>query len=183
MSEQQVVLAVFKDEAAADAAAVALEAWAKGDGGVKFDSVGILVLDDKGQLKSDKVGGGRSVKKGVGIGIVLAILAPVGLAAGIIGGGLLGALHHKGLGLSDESRARIGAELKNGKAAVGVLADKAAATAIALKLTELGGAPELLDLTDEAIAQVTAAQAEAAAAAPAEAAAAAPAEDPAPPSA
>ena len=157
MGEQQVVLATFADEASADAAAAALQAWADATSEIALDSIGILVLDDKGHLKSDKVGGKHNAKKGIGIGIVLAIVAPVGLAAGIIGGGILGALHQKGLGLSDAARARIGAELADGKAAVGVLAATTESKAIAVKLAELGGLPQLLDLSDEAIAEVTAA--------------------------
>ena len=53
-----------------------------------------LVLNEKGELKADKVGK-RSWGKGAGIGAVVALCTPVGWAAGLIGGGLLGAFHHK----------------------------------------------------------------------------------------
>ena len=85
------------------------------------DAIGVLVLNDKGEVKAGKVGK-RSVGKGAGIGQVLALFTPVGLGVGLLGGGLLGALHHKGLGLDEADRERIGAELAGGKAAVGVLA-------------------------------------------------------------
>jgi hypothetical protein len=117
MSNKTVVLAIFKDEESADAAAAAL----KDSGVAKGDAMGVLVLDEKGELKADKVGK-RSWGKGAGIGAVVALCTPVGLAAGLIGGGLLGSLHHKNLGLDEADRERIGRELAGGKAAVGVLA-------------------------------------------------------------
>ena len=46
---------------------------------------------------------------------MLAMIAPPSLLAGVIGGGVLGALHHKGLGLKAEDRDRIAAELIDGK--------------------------------------------------------------------
>ena len=94
MANKVVVLAIFKDEAAADAAAQTL----KDSGLARHDAIGVLVLNDKSEVKADKVGK-RSTGKGAGIGLALALLTPVGLGAGIIGGGILGALHHKGLGL------------------------------------------------------------------------------------
>jgi hypothetical protein len=75
----------------------------------------------------------------------------------LVGGGVLGAFHHKGLGLKAEDRERIGAELTGGKAAVGVLATADEAGAIAGKLAELGGDVETHDVTDEALEAVAAA--------------------------
>ena len=117
MANKVVVLAIFKDEAAADVAAQSLR-----DSGLAHDdAIGVLVLNDKGEIKVDKVGK-RSTSKGAGIGLALALFTPVGPAAGVIGGGALGALHHKGLGLDKADRDRIAAELGDGKAAVGVRA-------------------------------------------------------------
>jgi len=151
VADNQVILAVFADEAAADAAVVSLKAWDKASDEVKLTSIGVLVLDDKGALKVNKMGS-RSKAKGAGIGLVLAIVAPPTLLAGVVGGAVLGAFHHKGLGLKAEDKARIGAELAGGKAAVGVLATAAEAGAILGKLAELGGAVEAIDVTDEALA-------------------------------
>ena len=103
MASKQVTLAIFKDEASADAAAESLKRWDGASDDIKLKSIGVLVLNEKGQLKTDKMGR-RSTGKGAGIGIILAMLTPVGLAAGIIGGGILGALHHKGIGLTDQDR-------------------------------------------------------------------------------
>ena len=163
MAENQVVLGVFADEAAADAAVDSLKAWDKASDEVKLTSIGVLVLDDKGALKTHKMGS-RSKAKGAGIGLLLAVVAPPTLLAGVVGGGILGAFHHKGLGMSDADKARIGAQLTGGKAAVGVLTTGAEAGAITGKLAELGGEVEAIDVTDEALEAV----AEAAPEAPAE---------------
>ena len=154
MSNNMVVLAIFTDEASADMAAASL----KESGITKKDAVGVLALNDKGQLKADKVGK-RSMGKGVGIGAAAALVTPVGLAAGLIGGGLAGALHHKNLGLSKADRERIGGELQGGKAAVGVLAPVEEAAIVRDKLTELGGTAESHPVSDEALHEAqTAAQ-------------------------
>jgi hypothetical protein len=71
------------------------------------DAIGVLVLNEKGEIKVEKVGK-RSMGKGAGIGLILALFTPIGLAVRLIGGGLLGALHHKGLGLDEADRERIG---------------------------------------------------------------------------
>jgi len=148
MSDKTVVLAIFKEEAAADTAAEVL----KESGVAKGDAIGVLVLDEKGKLKADKVGK-RSWGKGSGIGAVVALVTPVGLAAGLIGGGLLGALHHKNLGLDEADRERLREELEGGRAAVGVLAPVSEAAFVADKLTELGGTTETHDVSDEAVEQ------------------------------
>jgi len=167
MGDKQVVLAIFKDEAAADSAVEALKAWDKADDDVKLNALGVLVLDDKGKIKTHKLGR-RSVGKGAGIGVVLALLAPVTLLGGAIGGGVLGALHHKGLGMSDADRDRLAADLKGGKAAVGVLAATLEAAAISAKLTELGGTAQVVNVSADAVAEAdkVAPEVEAAEAAP-----------------
>src|SRR5215469_13700827 len=137
MSNKTVVLAIFKDEAHADAAAASL----KESGVAKGDAIGVLVLNEKGELKADKVGK-RSWGKGAGIGAVVALVTPVGLAAGLIAGGLLGALHHKNLGLSEADRERLNRELQGGKAAVGVLAPVGEAAVVADFLREQDGTTE-----------------------------------------
>lgn len=153
MADNQVILAVFADEAAADAAVESLKAWDKASDEVKLTSIGVLVLDGKGALKTNKMGS-RSKAKGAGIGLVLAVVAPPTLLAGVVGGAVLGAFHHKGLGLKAEDKARIGAELAGGKAAVGVLASGEEADAILGKLAELGGEVEAITVTDEALEAV-----------------------------
>ena len=146
MSKHTVVISIFEDEASADVAATRL----KDSGFATGDAIGVLVLDQNGELKADKVGK-RSWGKGAGIGAVVALVTPVGLAAGLIGGGLLGALHHKNLGLSDADRERLRGELEGGKAAVGVLAPVGEAAVVADFLREQGGTPESHPVSDEAV--------------------------------
>ncbi len=157
MSDKQLILAVFPDELAADNAAMAL----KDTGLANGDAIGILVLDEDGKLKADKVGA-RSTGKGAAIGGVLLLLGPAGVGVGILGGAAAGALHHKNLGLTDADKARLTDELTSGKAAVGVMSHIDTAPAISDQLTELGGVPEAHELTDEGVQAATAAGASAA---------------------
>ena len=156
MAETRLVLGIFADEAAADAAVESLKSWDQVSDEVKLGAIGVLVVDEDGQIKEHKLGA-RSTKKGAGIGVVLAVVAPPTLLVGLVGGGLLGRFHHKGLGLTQEDRERIRAALGAGKAAVGVLAPVAEAGTISAKLTELGGSAETHDVTDEALEAVVAA--------------------------
>ncbi len=150
MSNDTIVLAIFSDEASADVAADDLNE----SGAAKGDAIAVLALNDKGELKADKMGK-RSTGKGVGIGAVAALVTPVGLAAGLIGGGLIGALHHKNLGLSKADRARLGSELEGGKAAIGVLVPLDEATFMADKLAAMGGAPETHEVSAQAVEEAS----------------------------
>ena len=147
MSDRQLVISIFADEIAAESAASSL----KDSGLVHGDSLGILVLDDKGRLKEDKIGQ-RSTVKGAGIGAVLALFTPVGLGVAVAGGAAAGALHHKGLNLSDEDKERITGELSAGRAAVGVLTPWEDQPTVSSKLTELGGTSESHAVTEEGLA-------------------------------
>jgi len=151
---KRVVISLFDDEATADSAAVVL----KESEIAKHHAIGVLVLDERGDLKAHKLGA-HSVYKGAGIGFVLALLGPIGVGIGATAGGALGLLHHKGLGLSERDRERICAELALGKAAVGVLADYDEAPSIDAKLTELGGLSEVHAFSDEALEEAAAATA------------------------
>ena len=151
MSDRQLVLSFFAKEIAADNAAGALKDSGIADG----DAIGILVLDSDGKLKQDKVGA-RSTGKGAAIGGALFLLGPAVLGVGVIGGTAVGAMHHKNLGLSDADKARLTVDLNEGKAAVAVLAQSDSAPAISDRLTQLGGASEAHELSDEALEAATA---------------------------
>src|SRR3954471_7058664 len=146
MSDRHLVLAVYPDEATADRVA---EGLMESDMG-RDSPVGVLVLDDEGNLKADKLGA-RSSHKGAAIGGVLALLGPIGLGVGAFLGGAAGALHHKNLGLSDEDKGRLSAELREGKAAVGIMAPAKRAPDIMSWLKALGGTPSVHELSDEAL--------------------------------
>ena len=146
MAKQQLVLAFFPDEPAADNAAAAL----KDSGIAHHDAIGIVALDSDGKLKQDKVGA-RSTGKGAAIGAVIAVFSTAVLGPAVLVGVAAGALHHKNLGLSDADKVRLTVELNAGKAAVGVMAHSDTAPAISDKLTQLGGTSESHDVTDEAM--------------------------------
>ena len=156
---RQLVLAIFVDEASADAAAEEINRWAGREAAAKMidthqiQAMGVLVLDENGKLKTEKLGP-HSIGAGVSIGVVLAMLTPIGMAIGVIGGGILGALHHKSLIIPKSDRQRIGHELQGGKAGLAVVTDKTSAPGIAAELASLGGAPESHDLDDAAVAAV-----------------------------
>jgi len=150
MSNDTVVLAIFENEASADDAAADL----KESGVAQEAAIGVLALDERGQLKTDKVGK-RSTGKGAGIGAIAALVTPVGLVAGLVGGGLLGSLHHKNLGLDKADRARLGSELEGGKAAVGVLVPLTDAGFLADKLAAMGGTPETHRVSAQAVEEAT----------------------------
>src|SRR5690349_7954212 len=137
MADKQLVISIFDAEADADDAAAAL----RDTGAVVDDAIGVLVLDERGALKTHKVGA-TSGGKGAAGGAVLAPLGPIGLGVGVVGGALLGKLHHKDLGLDDADRERLGAALRGGKAAVGVLADRDEVVAVQSILVDRGGETE-----------------------------------------
>ena len=167
MADKHVVLAIFDSEAAADTAVASLKGWDQIDEDIKLNAIGVLVLDEKGEVKQHKVGK-RNTGKGAGIGLVLGALAVTAATAGtaLVVGAAAGALVHKSLGLSKEDTARIAGELKGGKAAVGVLAATEQSDAISAKLAQLGGTPETYNVSDAALVEVATA-ADAPAAAPA----------------
>jgi hypothetical protein len=144
MTEKTLVLGFFSDEAAADAAAAGLRA----SGAAAHDAIGVLVLDEHGTLKEDKVGA-RSIGKGAGVGAALALLGPVGLGVGVVGGVAAGGLFHNGLKLKDLDRARIASELTRGKAAVGVLTRPIDVPSVSAVLTHAGAILESHDVSYE----------------------------------
>ena len=157
MAKKQLVLAFFENEAAADEAVKAMEGWDKASKEVKLGAIGVLVKDDKGKIKTHKMG-----KRKTGAGAVLGVLAAVltggiSLLGGAVAGGILGAFFHKGLGMSKDDLARINGELDGGKAAVGILAAADEAAGVSAKLAELGGKAETHEVSDEAVEQAEAA--------------------------
>ena len=157
MAKKQLVLAFYANEAAADGAVEAIKKWDKASKEIKLGSIGVLVKDDKGKVKTHKLGA-RHTTTGAAAGVLAAVLSGgVSLVGGVVLGSLIGAFIHKGLGMSKEDLARIGGELDGGKAAVAVLAAADEAAAVSAKLAELGGAVETHEVTDEALEQAVAA--------------------------
>ncbi|HEV8402312.1 MAG TPA: hypothetical protein VGQ31_04685 [Candidatus Limnocylindrales bacterium] len=156
MADMQLVLSIFDDEAAADSAAESLKNWNGYSFEMKMGPIGVLVLDEKGHIKEHKLGP-RSTGTGAGIGLVLAVIAPPSLLVGLVGGGAIGHFRHKGLGLDQADRDRIIAELAGGKAAVGVMALPQQAQVISETLADLGGTPEVYDVSGDALDAVASA--------------------------
>lgn len=146
MADKRLVISIFATEGEADRAADSL----KHSGAVLDDAIGILVLDEHGKLKTHKVGA-TSGLKGLGAGVVLGLLGPIGLGVGAAGGAVLGKLHHKDLGLDDADRERLGAALREGKAAVGVLADPEELVPVESILVDLGGETNAHELDEAAL--------------------------------
>jgi uncharacterized membrane protein len=155
---QQLVLAIFPSEAAADDAAASLKSWDKANDDIKLGAIGVLTKDEKGKIKKHKLGK-RVTGKGAGVGLLLGIVAAVlpgvtllgGVVFGSALGGIVGAFVHKGLGMSSEELTALGGKLNDGAAALGVVADDFEVAAVKEELTRLGGAVQTHAIDTEVI--------------------------------
>ena len=91
---KQLVMAFFDNEAAADSAVAALKGWDKATESIKLGAIGILVKDENGKIKQQKLGQ-RAAGKGVSVGVILGLVAAVlsggvTLIGGLVGGSALG---------------------------------------------------------------------------------------------
>lgn len=146
--------------------------WDKTSQEIELGAIGILTKDDKGKVKTHKIG-----KRNTGIGAIFGVIAAVisggfvllgafaaflsgslTIVRGIVGGSIIGALFPKGLGISRADIAKIDQHLNDGKAAVGVLVKPEESAAVSSKMAELGGTtPESFAVSEEAVAVVVAA--------------------------
>jgi uncharacterized membrane protein len=153
MENKQLIIAFFESEDAADEAVDEIKQWDKASKEVKLGAIGILVKDEKGEIKAHKVGK-RKTGTGAVVGAVAGVLSGgLTVVGGVLLGGIIGAFFHKGLGLSKDDLARFDDELDGGKAAVAILAEADEADGVSAKLAELGGEPETHEVTEEALAQ------------------------------
>ena len=118
---KQMVLAFFANEADADAAVDAIKQWDKASKDVKLGAIGILVKDDKGKIKTQKLGKRKTGTGAVLFGLAAVLTGGASVLGGVVFGGIVGSLFHKGLGLSKDDLARIDGDLNDGKAAVAIL--------------------------------------------------------------
>lgn len=158
---KQMVMAFFANEAEADAAVNAIKQWDKASKDIKLGAIGVLVKDDKGKIKTHKLGKRKTGTGAVLFGLAAVLTGGATLLAGAVFGGIVGSLFHKGLGLSKDDLARIDSDLNDGKAAVAIVAEPAEAAAVAAKLTELGGVSEVHEVSDEVVAEAETAAEEA----------------------
>jgi len=161
----QLVLALFENEAAADGAVDAIKQWDKASKDVKLGAIGVMVKNDKGKIKTHKLGSRHSVLGAVLFGLAAVMTGGAIIGLGLVGGSIVGAgvgaLFHKGLKMSKEEKEQLDQELNDGKAAVAIMAKEDEADAVAAKLAELGGQAETYEVSDEAIEDAQAAAAEA----------------------
>jgi hypothetical protein len=153
----QLVLAFFTNEDEAEYAVGQIKGWDKASNEVKLGAIGVLVKDDKGKIKTHKLGARKGKTGAVLFGLAGLLSGGMTVLGGAVLGGILGSLFHKGLGMSKEDLARIDDDLNGGKAAVAILASASEAELVSAKLAELGGAPESHPVTDEAVQEATAA--------------------------
>ena len=145
---KQVVLAIFKDEASADAAVANLKQLDKSDDDLSLKALGVLTLDENGTVVEHKVGkhvSGKGAAGGYVLGTIAVALTPglgVGVLAWTAAGALVGHGLHKSLGLSERDLDRLHDEIWGGKAAVGVLVADVNVPLVLTRLEALGGVPE-----------------------------------------
>jgi predicted flap endonuclease-1-like 5' DNA nuclease len=142
------VVAYYVNDAAAEAAAEDLKRWDKANDAVKLGAIGILTLNrNNGELEVKEIGQ-RDTKKGAlwgaaigtAAGILTAGVALIpGLILGTAGGGALGALNHKSLGMTDADRSTMADNLRNGGAALAVMADDFEVADTKAEMIRLGG--------------------------------------------
>ena len=173
---KQLVLAFFENEAAADQAVDAVKQWDKASKEIKLGAIGVLVKDDKGKIKTHKLGKRKTGTGAVLFGLAAVLTGGASLLAGAVFGGIVGSFFRKGLGISKEDLARIDGELNGGKAALCILAAPDEAAAVSGKLAELGGQPESHELSEEVVQEAETAAAEMPEEAPTEEVAEAPAQ-------
>ena len=161
MAKQQLVLAFFDNEADADAAVNAVKQWDKASKEIKLGAIGILVKDDKGKVKTHKLGARKTGTGAVLFGLAAILTGGASLLAGAVFGGILGSFFRKGLGMSKDDLARIDGELNGGKAAVCILAAPDEAAAVSGKLAELGGKLESHEVSEEVVEEAQTAAEEA----------------------
>lgn len=172
----RMMVAYYANEDAAKNAAAELQQWDKANADVKLGAIAIVTLDPKtGKLEAKAVGQ-RRTKSGTLWGTA------VGAAAGLVTGGLalipamllgagagsaVGAVSHKKVGLSDEDRKQMEANLRAGGAALIVMADIYEVNATKAELARNGGKVEAYEVpaeTAQAITEAASAQTEASAA-------------------
>ena len=100
MAKQQLVLAFFENEAAADQAVDGIKQWDKASKEIKLGAIGVLVKDDKGKIKTHKLGKRKTGTGAVLFGLAAVLTGGATLLAGAVFGGIVGSFFRKGLGMS-----------------------------------------------------------------------------------
>lgn len=154
----RLIIAYYPDEDMAQAAAESLKNWDKANDAVKLGAIGILTWDkDFDDLQVKEIGQ-RDTKKGLLWGAAIGTAAGIltgglgfipGMLLGAGGGGALGALNHKSLGMSDADKANLEANLRAGGVALAVMADDFEVAETEAELARLGGRASTFSVPEE----------------------------------
>lgn len=141
---ENVVIAFFQNEDAAQAAIETLKSWDEADDDVKLGAIGTIVKqgDEVQTHVPHKIGKGVTVGAAVGI-IAGALTGGIGLLGGVLAGGALGgvtgAFLKQNTNLDKKEIERIGQQLDAGNAAVVVACDDYEVSATREQLESVGG--------------------------------------------
>jgi uncharacterized membrane protein len=162
----KLVVGYYVNAAAAETAAEDLKAWDKADDAIKLGAIAVLTINPKtGELEANDMGQ-RNTRSGAlwgtAIGAVVGILSGgigfiPGLLLGAGGGAAFGAMSHKTVGMSDEEHAEMVERLRNGGAALAVMADDYEVEPLKAEMAEIGGYVKDYDVPEETASVVTAA--------------------------
>jgi uncharacterized membrane protein len=154
--DQNVVIAFFASEEAANDASDLLKKWDKANNDIQLGAVGtIYKKDDKIKTKV-----GHKTGSGARTGAILGIIAGVlsggitlvgGAVAGGAGGGILGSFFKKSLNLNKEEIASLGAKLDAGQVALVVTCDDNEVEGVSAQLKDSGGTLNTFTVPEEAL--------------------------------
>jgi uncharacterized membrane protein/predicted flap endonuclease-1-like 5' DNA nuclease len=168
---RNLIVAYFPNADAADRAGQQLKQWDKSETEIKLGGMGVIVEKD-GRLETELIGSraaGTGAKWGTILGatggLATGVLALTGVLTGGIGlipaaiAGLVigtagGALLHKKVGMSDADRDRLLAHLRNGGAALAVMADDHEVEPTKAELATLGGQVEAYAIPDAVMEEI-----------------------------
>ena len=159
---ENVVIAVFEDGPAAEAAIDRLKQWDKASDDVKLGAIGLIYKE--GDAIKTTVGHqtGRGLKVGAVLGVIAGVLTGGvavigGVAAGGLLGGALGSFFRQSLHLTEAECSALGRELDLGKAAVVVNVDEYEIAPTQLNLEHAGGVCNVYAIPKEAVDEAAAA--------------------------
>lgn len=172
---RNLIVAYFPDVESADKAARQLKHWDKENKAVKLGGMGII-SEHKGKLKTHYVGyraAATGAKWGTILGATGGLATGVMALAGVLTGGIglipgavaglavgtvAGAMFHKRVKMTDEEHARLENHLRNGGAAVAVMADDFEVGPTKAEIASLGGAVESYLIPDDVMEEIEEAQ-------------------------
>lgn len=153
---ENVVVAIFEDKAAAEAAIERLKKWDKASDDIKLGAIGLLYKE--GDEVKAVIGhqSGRGLKVGALVGVIAgALTGGIGLlggaAAGGLTGGAVGSFFAKSLHLNQDECDTIGMQLEQGKAAVVVTCDEYEIMPTRHTLEGAGGVAKVYAVPAEAV--------------------------------